>query len=228
MEKIKLQNEIIKPKRGSPLRQNKASNLILNLDSTQLDKILMINHSNFYSNLTTNKLTIRPLDYYMVINNSNLPVEITYSENISDHKILYDPYLFENSEKKPLNPNDLLEKFSIPEGYLDILVKWYSIKFSYDDHNLIFIKPGLGISIQTHENRSENWIILAGRPIIININTVHYFVEIGSEFSTPKNSLHSVINPSKKQDDYVIIKETWSGIFNENDIQRIFNPNNYY
>ena len=228
MGKTKLQNELIKPKRGSPLRQNKKTNLILNLDSVQLDKILMINHNNFYSNLTTKELTIRPLDYYMVINNSNLPVEITYSENISDHEIIYDPYLFEDSEKKPLNPNHFIDKYSIPKGYLDILNKWYSIKFSYDDHNLIFIKPGLGISIQTHKNRSESWTIIAGHPIIINIDKVYYYVENGSKYSTPKNSFHSVINPNKKQDDFVIIKETWKGIFDENDIQRIFNPNNYY
>ncbi|TFG25507.1 MAG: hypothetical protein EU533_01065 [Promethearchaeota archaeon] len=223
-----MQNEIIKPKRASSLRQNKKNVLILNLDCVQLNKILMINHNNFYSNIMVNNQKIKPLNYYMVINNSNFPVEITYSENISDHEILYDPYLFENSEKKILDPNDFLEKYSVPEGYLDILAKWYSIKFSYNDHNLIFIKSGLGISIQTHKDRSEEWTIIAGRPIVINIDRVHYFVENGSKFSTPNNSFHSVINPSKKQDEYVIIKETWSGNFNENDIQRIFNPNNYY
>lgn len=227
MEGIKLYNEIIKPKRSSPLRQNKKNNLILNLDSVQLDKILMINHNNFYNNLASKNVKIQPLQYYMVINNSEFPVEITYSESVSVHKIIYDPYLFEDSEKTTLNPNDFLEKYSVPEGYLDILAKWYSIKFSYEDHNLIFIKSGLGISIQTHKNRSENWTILAGNPIVINVDKVHYFVEIGSKFSTPKNSFHSVLNPSRKQDDYVIIKETWTGIFNENDIQRIFNPNHY-
>ena len=228
MERSKLQNEIVKPKRGSPLRQNKKNILNLNLNCDQLNKILLINHNNFYSNLMVKNQIIKPLNYYMVINNSNFPLEITYSESISNHEILYDPYLFENSEKKPLDPNDFIAKYSVPKGYLDILAKWYSIKFSYNDHNLIFIKPGLGISIQTHNNRSEDWTIIAGRPIIINIDRVHYFVENGSHFSTPKNSFHSVINPSKKQDEYVIIKETWKGDFDENDIQRVFNPNNYY
>ena len=228
MERVNLQNEIIKPKRGSPLRKNNENGLTLNLDSVKFDRILMINQNRFISDITTEDLHIKPLNYYMVINNSNFPVEISYNEDISDHKILYDPYLFENSEKKPLNPDDFLKKYSVPEGYFDILAKWYSIKFSYDNYNLIFIKSGLGISIQTHKNRSENWTIIAGHPIIINIHRVYYFVDIGSKFSTPKNSLHSVINPIQNQDEYVIIKETWSGIFEENDIQRVFNPNNYY
>lgn len=223
-----MRNEILKANRGTPLRQSKKNGLILNLKTEYFDKILIINNENLYKNLSVKNLSIKPFGYYMVINNSKYPVEISYSEDISNHKILYDPYLFENSEHLLLNPNDFIDNYSIPKGYLDILVKWYSIKFSYNDYNLIFIRPELGISIQIHEYRGERWKVLAGRPIIINIDKVHYFVEIDSEFSIPKNSFHSIINPSKKPDDFVVIKETWTGNFNENDIERIFNPNDYY
>ena len=225
---IKMYKQVLKPKRGTCLRKNSNQEMILNVETARIDHILMINQNQFYTNLSMEKLIVKPLNYYMVINNSKKPLEISYSEDISNHEIIYDPYLFENSKKKNLIPNEFLNNFSIPEGYLDVLAKWYSIKFSYQDYNLIFIKPGLGISIQIHKNRSEKWEILAGHPIIINENKVYYFVEIGSKFSTPKKSFHSVINPNKMQDNYVIIKETWTGNFDENDIKRIFNPNHYY
>ena len=225
---IKMYRQVLRPKRGSCLRKNSNKELILNIDPIQFDHLLMINQNHFYTNLTEENLTVKPLDYYMVINNSKSPLEISYNNDISKHEVIYDPYVFENSEKKNLRSDEILNNFSVPEGYLDVLAKWYSIKFSYLDYNLIFIKPGLGISIQIHENRSEKWKILSGHPIIINVDKVYYFVEIGSEFSTPKKSFHSVINPSKIQDDFVIIKETWTGDFDEKDIKRIFNPNHYY
>ena len=225
---IKMYKQVLKSKRGSCLRKNSNKELFLDIEATHFDQILIINHDHLYTNLTKENLIVKPLNYYMVINNSKSPLKISYNDDISKHELIYDPYLFENSEKKNLNQDEIFNIFSVPEGYLDVLIKWYSIKFSYLDYNLIFIKPGLGISMQIHENRSEKWEVISGHPIIINVDKVYYFVERGSEFSTPKKSLHSVINPSKKQDDYVIIKETWTGNFNENDIKRIFNPNHYY
>ena len=225
---IKMYKEVLKPKRGTCLRKNSIKKLRLAIDPDKFDNVLMINQNRFYTSLKKEALIVKPLDYYMMINNSKDPLEISYSEDISNHEVIYDPYLFENSEKKVFNPNTFLNDFSIPKGYIDILAKWYSIKFSYIDYNLIFIRPSLGISIQIHDNRSERWEILAGHPIIINVDKVYYLVEIGSEFSTPKKSFHSVINPSKIQDDYVILKETWTGNFDEKDIERIFNPNHYY
>ena len=225
---IKMYKQVLKQKRGSCLRKNSNKELILDIETAQFDQILIINHDHFYTSISEENLIIKPFHYYMVINNSNSSLELFYNEDISKHELIYDPYLFENSEKKNLSPDEILNGFSVPEGYLDVLAKWYSIKFSYLDYNLIFVKPGLGISIQIHENRSEKWEILFGHPIIINVDKVYYFVEIGSEFSTPKKSFHSIINPSKKQDDYVIIKERWTGNFDEKDIKRIFNPNHYY
>ncbi|GAG36329.1 unnamed protein product, partial [marine sediment metagenome] len=41
------------------------------------------------------------------------------------------------------------------------------------------------------------------------------------------NSYHSVINSNRDKDKFVIIKERWSGSFDEDDIIRVFNPNNF-
>lgn len=89
------------------------------------------------------------------------------------------------------------------------------------------MRPGFGLSIQKHEYRSEFWEIIEGRPIIINGNKVHYFVENGTKFENPNNTYHSVINPNAFVKEFVILKEKWSGKFDEKDIERVFNPNHY-
>jgi mannose-6-phosphate isomerase-like protein (cupin superfamily) len=161
----------------------------------------------------------------MLINNGNEPIEINYSLDVSEHEIIYDPYKFENLEKKKYTPEDFKAIYKIPDDYIDILPKWYSFKFTYKDYNIIFVKPQLGISLQKHKHRNEFWEIIAGRPIVINGNSVYYFVENNKKFEIPINTFHSVINPNV--DKFVILKEQWSGYFDEQDIKRVFNPNNY-
>ena len=59
------------------------------------------------------------------------------------------------------------EEHPIPDGYIDTLPKWYSIKYTYPDFNYIFVCPGLGISIQVDSMREEYWEVLEGHPIIL-------------------------------------------------------------
>jgi hypothetical protein len=39
---------------------------------------------------------------------------------------------------------------------------------------------------------------------------------------------HSIINPNEDPKQLVIVEERWSGEFDEKDIIRAFNPNNYH
>ena len=218
--------EKIGPGRGTSLRKNSSESLTINFRSGALDNIAMINGSFLSQNITKSDLYIPPSECYMIINNSSeSDLEIFYDQDISRHEIIYDPYKFENFEKTTLNAEYFFEQFNIPKGYINILPKWYSFKFSYPNYNLIFIKPGLGISFQVHENRNEIWEVLDGKPIIVAGNKVYYEVEKGIKFEIPINMIHSVINPSIK--DLVLLKETWTGKFDEEDITRIFNPNNF-
>ena len=125
-------------------------------------------------------------------------------------------------------PEQFIDRYNVPKGFIDTLPMWYSFKFTYPNYNLIFIRPEFGLSIQIHKERNEFWEVLDGKPIIINGNKVHYYVESGIKFQNKINTFHSVINPNKEVDKFIIIKERWSGKFDENDIKRIFNPNNYY
>ncbi|MFX1338158.1 MAG: hypothetical protein ACFFDK_06090 [Promethearchaeota archaeon] len=218
--------EIISSKRGTCLRKNGSIELKISINHAVYKDIFVINGQKLITtDLSSSVLSIKPNDYYMLINNGIETIEVNYSLDISKHKILYDPYKFEKLQKKTYTPEYFQKLYKIPEDYIDILPKWYSFKFSYKEYNIIFIKPQLGISLQTHKYRNESWEIIAGRPIIINGNAVYYFVENNTKFEIPKNTIHSVINPNV--DKFVILKEQWSGYFDEEDIKRLFNPNNY-
>ena len=214
--------------RGSCLRRNSSRKLNISINSSHQNKIMTIN-----GNLLTTKIiqelnmTVNPYDFYMIINIGSIQTNVQYDQNITGHEIIYDPYKYEDSEKNNFNPEIFISKYQIPEGYIDILSKWYSIKFTFPEYNLIFIRPEMGISIQTHSQRSETWEILAGKPIVINNNKVFYFVDNGAEFTNEKLKYHSIINPNKNAEDFVILKEKWSGYFDEDDIKRVFNPNHY-
>ncbi len=221
-------NELLPAKRGTKLRKNGSEVLKITIDQNEIMNILLINGNSFKTkDISQSDLTIKPNNYYMIINNGKNTIELSFNENISDHEIIYDPYKYTTTEKINYKPDDFKQIYSVPEGYLDTLPKWYSFKFTYDEFNLIFVKPEMGISFQIHKKRSESWEILKGNPIIISGNQVHYYVEDHSKFENSVNSYHSVINPNRDKDKFVIIKERWSGSFDEEDIIRVFNPNNF-
>ncbi len=221
--------ERILPEKGTNLRKNGQEELSILIDSNALKKIFPINGTNFFTqNLSASNLVVKPNDYYMVINKKDEEINVKYSLDISRHRVIYEPYMYESSKKEIFEPIPFSKKYNVPDGYIDTLAKWYSIKFTYPDYNLIFIKSKIGISIQTHKFRSEMWKVLKGKPIIINGNKVHYFVENGTEFLNAKMTYHSVINPNINPEQFVLIEEKWSGKFDEEDIIRVFNPNNYH
>jgi len=206
--------EIIQPEKGTNLRKNGQEELTILIDSNVLKKIFLINGTNFFTqNLSASNLIVKPNDYYMVINKEDEAINVKYSIDISSHIVIYEPYMYESSKKEIFDPIRFSKKYNVPDGYIDTLAKWYSIKFTYPDYNLIFIKPKIGISIQTHKFRG---------------NKVHYFVENGTEFLNAKMTFHSIINPNNNLEQFVLIEEKWSGKFDEEDIIRAFNPNNYH
>jgi len=221
--------EIIQPEKGTNLRKNGQEELTILIDSNALKKIFLINGTTFFTkDLSASNLVVKPNDYYMVINKGDEEINVKYSIDISSHIVIYEPYMYGSSKNERIDPIRFSKRYNVPDGYIDTLAKWYSIKFTYPDYNLIFIKPKIGISIQTHKFRSETWKVLKGKPIIINGNKVHYFVENGTEFLNAKMTYHSVINPNNNPEQFVLIEEKWSGEFDEEDIIRSFNPNNYH
>ncbi|MFX1596271.1 MAG: hypothetical protein ACFFBK_09425, partial [Promethearchaeota archaeon] len=190
--------------------------------------IFIINGTSFITkNISNSDLIIKPNSYYMIINLGKESLEVYYNQDISNHKIIYNPYKYEFSKKINFKPELFKNLYQVPQGYIDTLPKWYSFKYIYPDYNLIFIRPEFGLSIQIHKYRNESWEVLEGNPIIISKDRVYYFVEKKAIFKNPTNTYHSIINPNKIVNKFVIIKEKWDGKFDENDIERIFNPNHY-
>ncbi|MFX0040034.1 MAG: hypothetical protein ACFFCY_11350 [Promethearchaeota archaeon] len=223
-----MKQENIPPQKSTSLRKNSSQQLKICIIKDRFNDIFLINGDSFLTEgILDSDLVIKPKSYYMVINNGKEVLKIKYNQDISNHKVIYNPYKFEFSKKVNLDSEFFKKRYNIPEGYIGTLPKWYSFKFTYPEHNLIFIKPEYGLSIQIHNYRNEVWEILKGKPIIISKNKVHYFVKTGTIFHNPINAYHSVFNPNKEKDEFVIIKEKWNGNFDEEDIRRIFNPNQY-
>ncbi|MFX1375033.1 MAG: hypothetical protein ACFFA0_04415 [Promethearchaeota archaeon] len=222
-----MKNEIINSERSTSLRKNSSKPLVIT--TPNLKNLFLINGTSFITDVIKKQdLIVNSNNFYMIINHGKEPIELEYSEDIAQHQIIYNPYKYENSEKVAFNPEQFIDRYNVPKGFIDTLPKWYSFKFTYPNYNLIFIRPEFGLSIQVHKDRNEFWEILDGKPIIINGNKVHYYVESGIKFQNKINTFHSVINPNREADKFVVIKERWSGKFDENDIKRIFNPNHYY
>ncbi|MBY8988194.1 MAG: hypothetical protein KGD61_07040, partial [Candidatus Lokiarchaeota archaeon] len=142
-----MKEETIQPNRGTNLRKNGDEELKLFIDSESLKKIFLVNGTSFFTqHLKEANLIIKPNDFYMVINKWDKNVKVKYSKNITNHEIIYQPYKYEFSKKEKFNPVEFSKNHGVPSGYIDILNKWYSIKFTYLDYNLIYIKPEIGIS----------------------------------------------------------------------------------
>lgn len=227
---------ILKSGKGTKLYKNIALPLQITLKSAEKpidwENLWMIKGNQLNSTLKFNQnikkshsIRISSNEFFMLLNLTDLDIDLSFSTNINEFQEIYDPYLYEKSEKITLNPIDMQKIYKTPSNYIDILAKWYSVKFSYKNYNLIFLKPQLGISLQSHKLRSEHWEILSGHPLIIIENSLFDAVDPKNEFDIKKDTLHTVINPSEH--DWVVLKETYGGVFDEEDIQRVFNPNNY-
>ncbi len=216
------------PERGSPIWRAPAGGVTIEMTSGDLTHVAGILGDRFFPRWPFKIHEIRAPLAFMVINLGNWPVKFQLSAPMSPEDILWDPYVFEHAPPPEINPDVFKQDdapIPVPEGYVDTLAKWYSVKYSYPTHNLIFVRPQMGLSFQMHAQRGEHWEVVTGSPIIVAGSHVAFNVKVGNQFDLPLGSIHSIINPS--MDKWAAIKETWSGYFDEQDITRIFNPNHY-
>ena len=221
---------VIQPSRGTKLYRNRESKLKVEIGAQEYInqiEILVLQGKDVSIqkiDIRNNRIQFLPNQEFLLVNLSSVSVTLKFSVDTDTFEVVFDPYAYEKSHYDKILPEEFTQSHSIPEGYVDILSKWYSIKFTYPKKNLIFIRPHLGISIQSHTKRTEDWVIVQGHPIIIANSKVHYSVKPGDEFHTDQGNIHAIFNPT---DNWVAIEETYSGIFEEEDIVRIFNPNHY-
>jgi mannose-6-phosphate isomerase-like protein (cupin superfamily) len=216
------------PGRGSSLWRAPASGLRVEMLAGNLSSVAGILGGHYYGRWPFRLQKVPASVAVMLLNLGGNPVTFQITPDPAPADVIYDPYLFEQNLPPEVDPaafRDEQSVVTIPEDFTDTLAKWYSVKYSYPTYNLIFVRPGLGISFQVHARRGEHWEILAGTPIVIAGPQVTYDAALGTEFDLPQGTLHGIINPSA--DEWAALKETWSGEFDEEDIERVFNPNHY-
>ncbi len=81
----------------------------------------------------------------------------------------------------------------------------------------IFVKPGGVLSLQSHEHRSEHWIVAEGEAEVTIDKKVINLKENENIF-IPKGAIHRMAN--RKDLDLVIIEMWYGDNLNENDITR--------
>ena len=83
---------------------------------------------------------------------------------------------------------------------------------------VITVNPGAQLSYQSHDHRSEHWVVLEGEgQVILNERTLDVFP--GSSIVIPKNSKHRIKNTGAKK--YLRFVEVQTGeYFGEDDIVR--------
>ena len=81
----------------------------------------------------------------------------------------------------------------------------------------IFVKPGGVLSLQSHEHRSEHWIVAEGEAEVTIDKKVINLKENENIF-IPKGAIHRMAN--RKDRDLVIIEMWYGDYLDENDIKR--------
>ena len=81
----------------------------------------------------------------------------------------------------------------------------------------IIVNSGGQLSLQSHQHRSEHWIIAKGEAVVTINDEIKIFKENETLF-IPKRSKHRLVNKAETK---LIIIELWYGdILDENDIER--------
>ena len=88
-----------------------------------------------------------------------------------------------------------------------------------DNHQVkeIFVEPGQRLSLQSHEHRSEHWVVTQG-PALVTVNDLEKLFNTGEHIFIPKKARHRLTNPGKKQ--IKIIEVQLGDYLGEDDIIR--------
>ena len=101
-----------------------------------------------------------------------------------------------------------------PWGFYAIINKGKNFKVK-----LVEVLPGRRLSLQSHQYRSEHWVVVSGTAKIINGGDMLILRENQSTY-IPKRTLHRLENPEKKH--RLKIVEVQCGEYTgEDDIERI-------
>ncbi len=81
----------------------------------------------------------------------------------------------------------------------------------------IFVEPGQRLSLQSHEYRSEHWVVVQG-PALITVAAQEKLFSSGEHIFIPSRTRHRLANPGQKQ--IKIIEIQIGSYLGEDDITR--------
>jgi mannose-6-phosphate isomerase-like protein (cupin superfamily) len=100
-----------------------------------------------------------------------------------------------------------------PWGYFAVLEEGEGYKVKK-----IFVEPFQRLSLQFHDHRNENWVVVKGNPTLVCGSTTKEF-KIGDSLFIPKKTLHRIEN--KTESEIVIIEVQTGDYLGEDDITRV-------
>jgi mannose-6-phosphate isomerase-like protein (cupin superfamily) len=104
------------------------------------------------------------------------------------------------------------EKDERPWGRYEVLDEGHTYKVKR-----IEVKPGHRLSLQSHENRSEHWVIVAGQAVV-TVGEKEIHLKTNEEVMIPVKTKHRIANQGE---DVLIFIEVQCGAYlGEDDIQR--------
>ena len=99
-----------------------------------------------------------------------------------------------------------------PWGWFEILFEEAGLKVKR-----IMVKPGKRLSLQSHERRAENWVVIQGRARVTIGERTHELEPHQAVF-IPRQSRHRMENPG--QEEMVFIEVQTGSYLGEDDITR--------
>jgi mannose-6-phosphate isomerase-like protein (cupin superfamily) len=99
-----------------------------------------------------------------------------------------------------------------PWGWFEILFEETGLKVKR-----IMVKPGKRLSLQSHEHRAENWVVVQGRALF-TLDDRTFDLEPHQAVVIPKKSKHRMENPGREE---LVFIEVQTGTYlGEDDITR--------
>lgn len=96
---------------------------------------------------------------------------------------------------------------------------YYEVISDLPDHKVkrIVVYPGKRLSLQSHQQRRENWTIVQGRAIV-TLDNEQIPLNPGDSIQISKKARHRVFNPGSE--DMVFVEVQTGDYFGEDDIER--------
>ena len=103
-------------------------------------------------------------------------------------------------------------KYFRPWGYYIVIAKGEGFQ-----SKIIHVNSGQRLSLQSHNHRSEHWVVLSGMAKVV-LEGKDYFLSPGHSIDIPVKAIHSLQNPYDK--DIEVIEIQMGDDLSEEDITR--------